>query len=157
MSASAGPGMTAEDIHAFTPARSAPLPARRARRVWPWVLGGLLLLALLLAGAATAALMTLLDGAREGLHVIVDDESWAWHGMDGADGLAALLGIGVASLMVLLVVPLIVLFGLLLGGLGVALGLALTLGAVGLVLALVLSPLWLVLLLIWLLLRPARR
>jgi hypothetical protein len=157
--------MTDADIHAFTPdsggagaaavARVPLAPAARKRRIWPWVLGGLLLLAVLTAGACAAAVLALIDGARDGLHVIVNGEPWDGLDldMDAAHWGLAWLGTSAAVLVTLLVVPAVVLLGLMLGGLGLAIGLAVTVGTVGVITAVLGSPLWLVLLLLWLVLR----
>ncbi len=154
-------------IHAFTPA-----PARRSgpgagaaagparRRVWPWLLLGLALMAGLLL---TGAVLVLENWV----------EPWgpaAWHightdiENDGlgtlllvlagllTGGVAAVLATVAAVAAVLLLVPL----GLALGLLGAALGVgAALLAALAVVVALLL-PLWLPLLLLWLLLRPRR-
>jgi hypothetical protein len=167
--------MNDDDIRAFGPEPRPTLNgvARRRRRLWPWLLGGLLVLALLAAGAL-AALWTVTDSAHHGMHVIVNGQPWdgwsrwdgwdgwdAWDGLDGdvstRHGLVAGLGAVVAVLVVLfvvvLVVPFTVLLGLLLGLMGLAIGLATTVGAVGLVAAVVLSPLWGLGLLLWLIFR----
>ncbi len=161
--------MKDDDIRAFgpepTPAVAAG-PAFKRRRLWPWLLGALLVLALLAAGAL-AALWTVADSAHHGLHVIVNGQPWdGWEGWDLGDGwdrldgdlnpghgLLAGLGVLVAVLAVLLMVPFTVLLGLLLGLMGLAIGLAVTVGTVGLVAAVVLSPLWGLGLLLWLLFR----
>ncbi len=146
-------GMTDEDIYAFHPvAPSQPaLPAPKPRR-WPWVLGGLLLLVLVLLIAGANALSSLLDMGRDGVHVSIDGEDLG-DGLNGLPALLALLGVGGALLVALLTVLLVVPLTLLLVGLGLALGLGAVLLALALVLALVLSPLWGLLLLAWLLLR----
>jgi hypothetical protein len=158
--------MNDDDIRAFGPAAAVGGVVRRRRRLWPWLLGALLVLALLAAGAL-AALWTVADPAHHGLHVIVNGQPWsgwdagdgwdAWDGMDWrfspGHGLIAGLGVLVAVFVVLLVVPFTVLLGLLLGLMGLAIGLAVTVGTVGLVAAVLLSPLWGLGLLLWLVLR----
>jgi hypothetical protein len=155
--------MNDDDIHAFGPPPAVVGVVHRRRRLWPWLLGGLLVLALLAAGAL-AALLTLADSAHHGMHVIVNGQPWdgwdAWEGWDGMDwdvgpghGLLAGLGVLVAVFVVLLVVPCTLLLGLSLALMGVAIGLAVTLGTVGLLAAVLLSPLWGLGLLLWLLFR----
>ncbi len=161
--------MNDDDIRAFGPAPAVGGVIQTRRRLWPWLLGGLLVLALLAAGAL-AALWAVADSAPHGMHVIVNGNSldgwngwdawdnWdSWDGMNGEisprHGLAVVVGLMVAALVVLLVVPFTVMLGLLLGLMGLGIGLAVTLGAVGLVAAVLLSPLWGLGLLLWLLLR----
>jgi hypothetical protein len=171
MSHTAQPGafsaLDDEAIHAFTPA-----PARRGapgltaaappprRRVWPWVLLGLAVLAaLLLTGSALVL-----------THLVESNTSAGWHMAPGdidndglgtlllvlgavfAGGTAAVLATVAGVLAVLLLVPL----GLAIGLLGAALGVAAAMLAVLAGLAALLLPLWLPLLLLWLLLRPRR-
>lgn len=143
--------MKDEDIYAFSavpPAQAA--PAKPARRIWPWVLGALLLVFVLAVAGGVAALTALLDAGRDSWHVSIDGEEW--HG-GGFQLLLALLGVAgglfVAVMTVLLVVPLT----LLLVALGLALGLGGVVLALGLVAAVLLSPVWGVLLLLWLILR----
>jgi hypothetical protein len=172
MSSTAQPGafsaLDDEAIHAFTPA-----PARRGapgltaaappprRRVWPWVLLGLALLAALLLTGAALVLTNLVETHTAG----------GWHVAPGDidnDGLGTLLLVlsavlagGVATVLatvlgiaaVLLLVPL----GLALCLLGAALGVAAALLAALAVVVAMLLPLWLPLLLLWLLLRPRRQ
>lgn len=161
--------MNDDDIHAFGPSPAVSAAAQPRRRLWPWLLGGLLILALLAAGAL-AALWTVADSAHHGMHVIVNGQTWdgwnAWDGWDGWDrwdgdisprhGLLAGLGVMAAVVVVLLVVPFTLLLGLLLAVMGLAIGLAVTVsavGVVGLVAAVVLSPLWGLGLLLWLMFR----
>jgi hypothetical protein len=150
-------GMTDADIHAFTPARGGTGLAAQARpvqrRIWPWVLGGLLLLVVVLAGTGAAAVLALIDSARDGMNVVVNGEHWDGLDLDAADWGLAWLGTSAAVLATLLLVPAVVLMGLLLGGLGVAIGLAVVLAVVGVIAVVLGSPLWLILLLLWLLLR----
>ena len=150
--------MKDEDIYAFNPVPTLPAPpAPPRRRVWPWVLGGVLVLALALLVSGAVALVSVLDSARDGVHFTIDGDEWTPGILDGVSGLVAVMGVAfgltVALLCVLLVVPLTLLL--------VALGLALGLGGVVLALllvgGLVLSPLWGLLLVLWLLLRPKRR
>ena len=133
--------MTDEDIYAFHPVpppdAGPQLPPPRKRRLWPWVLGAAVLLAVVLAASCAAALLALAEAGRQGLNVTINGEPWQGGDLSAAHGALALLGVGAAALVVLLVVPLVV------------------------VLAVVLSPLWLLGLLLWSLLRrrpaqPAR-
>jgi hypothetical protein len=154
--------MNDDDIRAFGagPALAAGAATRQRRRLWPWLLGGLLVLALLATGAL-AALWTVADSAQHGLHVIVNGQPWdGWDAWDGTDweinprhGLAAGLAVLLAVSVLLLVVPFAVLLGLALSLAGIAIGLAATVGALGLAAAVLLSPLWGVGLLLWLMLR----
>lgn len=149
--------MNDEAIYAFNSLPAAPAappkaPAAR-RRLWPWVLGGLLLLAVLLVISGAVTLASLLHGGSDGLHVSIDGDDFSFGLLDGISGLVAVagvfIGIVVALLCVLLVVPLTLLLVLL----GVALAVAGVLLAVLLVVGVALSPLWLVVLLLWLVLR----
>ena len=159
--------MNDEDIFAFRPVPDGAAPAGRAarRRVWPWVLGGVLLLLALLVAGGLAAVSSISDWVHHSGHVVINGEPWDGWGfrngldIDAGDGLWALLGLGIALLAVVVIVPLAVVFSLLLAGLGIAIGLAATAGAIGLVVLLVFSPLWLIGLLVWLMLRrrPAAR
>ena len=163
--------MNDADIHAFNPQPTRPavapaaLPAAQRRRLWPWLLGALAMLLLVMTAGLGWALVSLLDEARESVQVFSNGEPWHATGSDlagvlgMATALVALLGVGgtllaafVAVLMgVLIVVPLVLVCVLLAVGLG--LGGALLAAAV--VAAVVLSPLWLLGLLLWLLLRRA--
>jgi energy-converting hydrogenase Eha subunit G len=149
--------MTDPDIHAFTPASGgaslAAVPRPRQRRIWPWLLGGGLLLAVLLVGACAAAVVALIDSARDGMHVIVNGEPWDGLDLNTTDWGLVWLGTSAAVLVTLLVAPAVMLMGLFLGGLGLAVGLAATVGIVGVITAVLGSPLWLMVLLLWLLLR----
>jgi len=111
---------------------------------------------LLLAGG-TAALVSVLSSAHDGVHVTIDGEDWTPGLLDGASGLLALTGVGFGLMVALLCVLLVVPLTLLLVALGLALGLGGVVLALGLVAAVVLSPLWLLLLILWLALRPKRR
>jgi hypothetical protein len=128
-------------------------PAPRRRPLWPWLLGAAALFSLLalalLAGIASEFAGTLAEAGRDGVHLLIDGESWhlrmddpwQWLGLAGA--------VGLALLALFVVVPLAVMAALA----AAALGLVLAFGAVALVLAVVLSPLWLLALLLWLALR----
>ena len=161
---------------------TATVPAVR-RRVWPWVVAGLVLLFLLIAGGLGAGLLALADSPPYGLHVTLDGNNWdgwegwddsngwsAWNGWNGwhapsGHGLWALLAVGAALLLamvvvavvVTLVVPLALLVALAMAGLGLGLALAAGLGSAALVLLVVGSPLWLALGLLWLLWLLLRR
>jgi hypothetical protein len=148
--------MTDEDIYAFRPVpEGAPPPgpapaARTPRRVWPWVVGLMALLALAFAGAAMVALLALGDAAHHGLHITLNGDAWDPAVVDADHWGLALLGVAGAMLAVLVVVPLALLLGLLSAALGIGIALLVVL----LVAAVVLSPLWVLVLLLWLLLRP---
>ena len=150
--------MTDADIHAFGPPPGAASEAPafrplRPRRWWPWLLGAALLLAVVVAATLAAAVMAFDEAARQGLNVTLNGEPWPAGDGKPLAALAAVFGIGLALLIVLLVVPFTVLLALVLAGLAVAVGLAAATGAVALALAVALSPLWLLALLLWLLIR----
>jgi hypothetical protein len=151
-----------EAIYAFSPMpapAAAPAPVKPPRRrIWPWVLGGFALLALLLVITGAVTLVSVLDSAHDGVHVTIDGDEWSPGLLDGFSGLMAVMGVGiglvVAFFCVLLVVPLTLLLVLL----GLTLGLGGALLAVLLVAGVLLSPLWMLLLILWLVLRrPAAR
>ncbi len=160
--------MQDDDIHAFTPPpppAAAPAPAvMPTRRRWPWVLGAFVLLSLV-ALMTSLTVLGLMDGARDGMNVVVDGESWhVSTPRDWEFGVRAILAGAVAVMVVLVVVPLALTVALLcvvlavgVGLLAGAVGLAAGLGSVLLVLALALSPLWGLGLILWLVLRPSRR
>jgi hypothetical protein len=129
----------------------------RPRAVWPWVLGGLLLLSLLAAGSGLAWLMQLGDlghGFHEGVHISLDGEDWSSDGPGAVLAvLAGLLAGGAALVVGLLAVLVVVPLALALALLGVALGIAAAVFSVVAVAAALLLPLWLPLVLLWLLLR----
>lgn len=158
--------MNDDDIYAFsTPPRgapAAPAPAAPAwpppRRLWPWLLGALVLvLALALVVGAVAVVDTLAEAAGDGVHVVLDGMAWE----PGAAVLAAIVGGGLALvcavmmgvlmllLTLLLVLPLGIAAVLLVAGLGLGVALLALAG----VAAVVLSPLWLFVLLLWWMLR----
>jgi len=150
--------MKDEDIYAFNPVPTPPAPpATPRRRVWPWVLGGVLLLVLALLVSGAVALVSLLDSARDGVHLTIDGDEWTPGVLDGASGLVAVLGAAFGLMVALLCVLLVVPLTLLLVALGLALGLGGAALAVLLVAAVLLSPLWMLLLILWLVLRPKRR
>lgn len=141
--------MTDDDIHAFRPAAAPAAVAPvlpRARRRWPWVLlGGATLVALLLAAVAALGAMALTDWAGPGVTLIVDDEQLNLQHLDVADAFGALLGLGIAFVVVLVVVPLALLAAF--AAVGLALGIVLlVLLAVG---AVAFSPLIVLLVLLW--------
>jgi hypothetical protein len=153
----AGQDFSAQDFSAHRAAAAdlAPLArSRRRPRLWPWLLGGLMLLLAALAG--TAALLTVGREALEGAVIHINGQRWDASALDvdrlgwGVFGITA--GLVGAGLVVLLVVPLSVALGLAAAALGVGSALLVVLG----VAALLLSPLWLALLLLWMLLRRAR-
>ena len=143
--------MSDEAIYAFSPVPRPPAPA--PRRLWPWVLGGLLLLSLLALVSGVTALMSMLDSARHGVHVNIDGEDLDVGWSLGSLGLLGLLGGALGLLAGLLALLCVVPLTLLLVALGLLLGFGGVLLGVGVVAALVLSPLWGLLLLAWLLLR----
>lgn len=165
--------MKDEDIFAFNPVPGAapvpatPAPAARRRRVWPWLLAGLLVLAVLATVGGAVALLALVEAADDGVQLFVDGQPWDASLGAGFGALAALaaatvavLGIGGALLLgllgVLLVVPLAVgavLLALALGLGGALLAVLAVLAVVVAAVAVGLSPLWLLVLLLWWLLR----
>ena len=146
--------MNDEAIYAFSPVPKPPAPPRR--RLWPWLLGGFLLLAVVLVASGAVALVSLLDSAHDGVHVSIDGDEWTPGVLDGLGGLMALMGAGIGLTVALVCVLLVVPLTLLLVALALALGLGGAVLALGLVAALLLSPLWLLLLILWLALRPRR-
>ena len=132
--------------HPALPAGAAPAPRRR---VWPWVLLGLFVLALLLAASGASLLLALADGAREGVNVTIDGERWGGFDPDRESWPLAFAGVAGVLLGVMVVVPCAVLLGLVAAAVGIGAALlALLLAA-----AVALSPLWLPLLVLWLMLR----
>jgi len=132
-------------------------PAKPTFRLWPWLLGGLLLVLLMVALAGTAAILTVGREALEGAVIHINGQRWDAGALDvdrlgwGVFGIIA--GLLLAGLLVTLVVTLSVTLGLAAAAMGVGLALL----AVLAVAAVVLSPLWLVLLLLWVLLRRPRQ
>lgn len=157
--------MSHDDWRASAPtATPAPPAAGKRRARWPWVLGGALLLLTGLLAAAAVAAWALIGGVLDevvgpGVGIVVNGHRW--EDLHPEHLLAALAGMGLAGLAVMgalllvvgLIVPLVLSLVLLSVGLVVTVGL----GAVGVALAVGLTPLWLPLLLLWWLLRPARR
>jgi hypothetical protein len=137
---------------------STTLNTQHPRRVWPWVLGATLLLVLLAAAAGVSLLVSVLNAAHDGVHVVINGETWDAPGLDALLNLSLFGALGVAG-AALVLVAVVVPLALLLALLGTVLGLGLALAGVVLVVALALSPLWLVVLVLWLLLRrkPAAR
>jgi hypothetical protein len=146
-----------EAIYAFSPVPDAPAPlkppAPPKRRRWPWVLGALALLSLLLVVSGAITLVALLNSAHDGMHVSIDGDEWMPGALDGFSGLMAVMGVGIGLLVALFCVLLVVPLTLLLVLLGLVLGLGGAVLAVLLVAALLLSPLWMLLLIVWLILR----
>jgi hypothetical protein len=138
-------------------------PTTRTRAIWPWVLGGLLLLSLLAAASGLAWVMNFAGPGSEwhdGMHIMVDGEDWSSDGPGTVLAvLAGLLAGGAALVVGVLAVLVVVPLALALALLGVALGIAAAVLSVVAVAAALLLPLWLPLLLLWLLLRrkPAAR
>jgi hypothetical protein len=139
------------------------LPTARHRR-WPWALVATALLLIVLSLLAAVVLAGFIDGAREGFQLTVDDDSFLLLPAGFEAGFGTVVGLMLAILAVVVVVPLTLLLAglvvvtvLALVALAVATGLAAAAAAVLLALALVTSPLWgLVLLMWWLLRRPPR-
>jgi|GEM_PF-4356538 len=126
----------------------------RPRPVWPWVLGGLLLLSLLAVGSGLAWVMNLHNDFHDGAHVVLDGDDWSSDGPGTVLAvIAGLLAGGAALVVGLLAVLVVVPLALALALLGVALGIAAAVFSVLAVAAALLLPLWLPLLLLWLLLR----
>jgi hypothetical protein len=156
--------MTDQDIYAFRPVPEAVTAPPARRRLWPWFALAFALLALLVGVACVAALWSLADSAQHGLHIRINGDDWDPMIVGGDHWASALLGVGAATVAVLVIVPVALLLALLATALGVGLALLAVLavlGSVALVAALALSPLWLLGLLLWLLLRrrapdPAR-
>ena len=160
--------MRDEDIYAFNPVpHPPPPPPRGRRRIWPWVMAGLLATLVLIALGGATAIAALIDitrdGVRDGMHVVINGEDWADghlsfdHGLLAGLGVmaalgAALLAVVAVLVVVLVLVPLVLAVALC----AVALGVGVALLAVGLVVALATSPLWGLGLLLWLALRPRR-
>ncbi|MFY7973907.1 MAG: hypothetical protein ACOVOT_05740 [Rubrivivax sp.] len=151
------PALTLDGAERSAPLPPAPAP-RRPRRWARWLLAAAVLSVLLLV-ALGLGLAALVDGARDGLHLSVDDAhgqlsefGWVEWGVStgvmmavGGVLLAVVLGVLALGALLLVGVPLLVGFVLV-----VVLGsLALSLGVVGLVLLLVTLPLWLPLLLLF--------
>lgn len=150
--------MNDEAIYAFSPVPEPAAPPKPPkRRWWPWVLGGIALLSLLLVVSGALTLASLLHSAPDAVHVAIDGDEWVPGVAEGFGGLMAVMGVGIGLLValfcVLLVVPLTLLLVLLAVGLAVG-GLVL---ALLLVAGVVLSPLWILVLILWLLLRPKPR
>ena len=158
--------MNDDDIYAFNPppgssAPPAPATATRRRRIWPGLLALALLLAMLALAGTVVLVTSLLDGAAQGVQVVVDGQPWFPDVPGGiVAGLvvtAVLLCVGGALLLGLLLTAVVVPVALVLALLGVVLcvvlGLAGPLLAVVALAAVLLSPLWLALLLLWWLLR----
>jgi hypothetical protein len=153
------PALTFDDAERASPLPPPAAPSRKPPRRWArWLLGAVVL-AFVLTLALAAGLLALLDGAREGLHISVDDTHWhlselGWAEWGLASGAVFTVGavlmavvLGVLGLLALLLVGVPLLVGFVLV---VVLGsLALSLGAVGLVLLLVTLPLWLPVLLLF--------
>ena len=153
-----GKPMSDADIYAFNPPPQPPRPA--ARRLWPWVLGGLLVLVVAVMAACGLAAWALVDAAREGWHVVIGGEPWDPSASGTLPVAAAALGMGGALglvLVVTVVVPLALLVAVLCALLGGLLGVGAALLAAAAIVFLVASPLWLPLLLLWLLLRRRPR
>ena len=137
--------MTGDGVH---DAAVASAPAT-GRRLWPWLLLGLLVLTLLLAASGASLLMALADGARDGVNITIDGERWGHFELADEHGALAFAGVMTALTVALVAVPLALLLALLVA----ALGFGVALLALAAVAAVMLSPLWLVVLALWLILR----
>ncbi len=154
--------MRDEDIYAFNPVPPhASSPPRPARRLWPWVLAGLAALLALLVVSGGVALASWLAGGHEGVHISIDGEDGLPGWTEGFAGMVAFSGVGLGLLAALLVglltVGLVLPLTLLLALLGLAVGVGGAALVFGVMVALLLSPLWALALLLWLVLRPARK
>ncbi|HEY1090067.1 MAG TPA: hypothetical protein VGE47_03165 [Burkholderiaceae bacterium] len=116
-------------------------------------------LAILLFFAMLGGGFAIWHGINElpGLSVNINGEDLALHGMDLGDLIGAVIGLGVAGVVLLIVVPLVLLFSvglplLIMGAVIAAVVLAVC--GVGAVLG---SPLILLALILWLVFRPRRR
>jgi hypothetical protein len=127
----------------------------RRSSVWRWL--GFLMLVLILASAVAAVAGTamLLHELPADLQITIDGEQ-VDVGLDAGDALMAVIGISVALLSILVVVPLVLLFGLGVPLLIGALVVLATLVLAGMAIAVVASPLILFGVLLWWALRPRR-
>ena len=143
--------MTDEDITAF---RAAPVPPRpRGRRLWPWLLGVLLLLGVLTVGALATLISTLQDWTGEGVQLTLNDETIDLASLHAGHAAAGVLLVLAAVIIVMLVVvPLAAALALL----GATVGIATALIAATVVLAVACSPVLLIVGLVWLAVRPRR-
>ncbi|MEJ5999639.1 hypothetical protein [Paucibacter soli] len=120
------------------------------------VMLALVLLMMLLASLAGVAVWHEL-AASPGLHITINDEELSAAGFGIGDFLGLVLGLGIAGVVVLLVVPVVLLFSiglpLLIVG-GVLALVCLLFSGIG---ALLFSPLFLFGLLLWLILRKPRK
>ncbi len=114
---------------------------RSPRRLWPWVLLALGLGLLALAAAGAWLLVLAIEGAREGLQIVIDGRRLELPELRDAHWAAAFAGLLAALLVLLVAVPL----ALLAAGLAMALGLV----AVLLAGAVVTAPAWCLALLLW--------
>jgi hypothetical protein len=143
--------MTDADITAFRAAPVAPQPRRR--RVWPWLLGALLLIGVLAVGALATLVSTVDDWTGNGVHLTINDETIDLAGVHGGHAAAGvLLALAAVVVVVLVVVPLVVAIALL----GATVGVATALFAACVVLAVACSPLLLIFGAVWLVVRPRR-
>jgi hypothetical protein len=117
------------------------------------VLAAFVLFCLVAAALAVAGVAALAQGLLDGVNITVDGERWFGEGPGLGQVLAAAVGLLVAGLVLVTVVPMAL--ALALGAVVLAVGLVAL--PVLLVVLLVLTPLWLVLLVLWLALRKPRR
>jgi hypothetical protein len=153
------PALTFDDAERATPLPPPAPPTKRPPRRWVrWLLVALAL-AFVTALALLAGLAALVDGAREGLHISVDDAHWHFSELGWAEwGLASGAIFTVGAVLMAVVLGVLGLAALLLVGVPLLVGfvvvvvlgsVALSLGVVGLVLLLVTLPLWLPVLLLF--------
>ena len=123
--------------------------AGRAARV----LGAAVLVFLAVAALAVAGVACLAHGLLDGVNINVEGERWLSGGPDAGQLAAAAVGLLLAALVVMTVVPMAL--ALAFGAVALAVGMVVL--PLMLVVLLVLSPLWLLLLLLWLALRKPRQ
>ena len=130
-------------VHPATPP-AAPAPAPR-RRVWPWVLLGLIgLVTALVVLAIVGAVATIDDWGGGNVSISIDDETIVLPQLHGGALVAALLGLAVALMLALVLVPLVLLAAF--GAVGLALVCALVAAATFAAIALARVPLvWVIL------------
>lgn len=140
------------DVHPAMPP-AAPAPAPR-RRVWPWVLLGLIgLVTALVVLAIVGAVATIDEWGGGNVSISIDDETIVLPRLHGGALVAALLGVAVALMLALIVVPLLLLAAF--GAVGLALVCALVAAAGAAAVAA--SPLLLIAALVWWAVRAARK
>lgn len=124
---------------------------RLARGFFVWVACGLVIAALAVAGVA--AWVHGVQGALGGATITVNGERWLSDGPSVGQVAAAAVGLLVAGIVLLTLVPMVL--ALVLGAVALAAGMVVV--PLLLVLLVALSPLWLLVLVLWLVLRRPRR